>query len=61
MKLELFQRLKIKAGISILEDNLAKLDAEDFEFVVEQAARVEQAVRAEQQRRGGLAAPERKS
>lgn len=51
MKLEFFQKLKIKAGLAILADNIGKLDAEDFAWVVEQAEKVETIVRAEQRSR----------
>lgn len=55
MKLELFLKLKIQAGIGLLEVELPRLDAEDFEFVREQAEKVHQLITAEMQSRDELA------
>lgn len=61
MKLEFFQKLKIKAGLSIAADYIGKLDAEDFAWAVEQAQRLETIIKAEQQyREEARAASERK-
>lgn len=49
MKLEFFLKEKIKAGVALLELELPRLDAEDFEFVRGQIEKVSRLLTAEMQ------------